>query len=77
MYIGKSLCALNGVLEQYNDDNDIKTHSGIHHKPSEIKDSNMILRELLPASVLSGHTGRSHTSYSVAKYPHDKELLHF
>ena len=69
--VGKSLGALNGVLEQFDEDNDIKTPSGIHHRPSEIRDRDMILRELLQASVLSHHAGRSHTAF-----PHVKALLH-
>ena len=66
--VGKSLSALNGVLEQFDEDNDIKTPSGIHHRP---RDRDMTLRELLQASVLSHHTGGSHTAF-----PHVKALLH-
>ena len=69
--VGKSLGTLNDVLEQYDKDNDMKTPSGIHHRPCEIRDRDMILRELVQASVLSRHTDRSHTWY-----PRVKVLLH-
>lgn len=69
--VGKSLGALNSVLEQFDKDNSITKPSGIHHKPKEIKDRDMILRELQQASVFNQHAARNHASY-----PHVKILLH-
>lgn len=69
--IGKSLGAFYNTLEQYDKDNGVKNPSGIHHKPSVAKERDMIVMELLLASVFKKQSARKHSSY-----PHVKMLLH-
>ena len=65
--IGKCLGAFDHILEQYDKDNGIKKPSGLHHKPTATKDRDMILKELLQASVFKKQSPRKHSSCPTAK----------
>ena len=69
--IGKCLGAFDSILEQYDKDNGVKKPSGLHHKPTATKDRDMILRELLQASIFKKQSPRKHSSC-----PNVKVLLH-
>ena len=49
--IGKCLGAFDHIVKQYDNDNGVNGPSGLHHKPSATKDRDIILKELLQASV--------------------------
>ena len=76
--IGKCLGAFDSILEQYDKDNGVKKPSWLHHKPTATKNRDMILRELLQASIFKKQSPRKHSScpkVTVLLHSIDKTLI--
>ena len=69
--IRKCLGAFDHIVKQYDNDNGVNGPSGLHHKPSATKHRDIILKELLQASVFKQQSPRKHSSC-----PNVKVLLH-
>ena len=60
---GKVLGPMCKVLQQFDDENDVRNESGYHKKPSFQKDLNTVLRELQEYQVFSVTPGRTHNTF--------------
>ncbi|SMN01813.1 hypothetical protein SPONN_105 [uncultured Candidatus Thioglobus sp.] len=69
--VGRALGTLDPVLANFDKNNDVSSHSGMHREASMKKDRDMLLNELLKDQVFQQHGDRAH-----AEFPKPKDVLH-
>ena len=69
--IGKALGTISPVLDQFDEQHNVKKPSGAHKVPHAESDRDMIVRHLLKYKIFASNDGRFHSSF-----PKPRDVLH-